>query len=83
MVDSLMPTRWKLKAFLDEHGITVYKLAQHTGDKLSRNALYNLAKDEPPARIELKTLDVLIPVLSELTGKVVRVEDLLGYTVDS
>lgn len=81
MINSLMPTRWKLKEFLDNHGITVYALAQKTEGKLSRNALYHLASH--PKGIQFETLDVLVPVLSEMTGSKVSVADLLDYEEDA
>lgn len=77
MINSLMPTRWKLKEFLDDHSITVYALAQKTEGKLSRNALYHLASR--PKGIQFETLDVLVPILSEMTGKKLTVADLLEY----
>jgi DNA-binding Xre family transcriptional regulator len=78
MVHSHMPTKWKLKEFLEHHDITVYRLAKETGDQLTRNTLYNLTTKEPK-RIELNTIDVLIPALEQLTGKRVELSDLLEY----
>jgi DNA-binding Xre family transcriptional regulator len=83
MVDLTMPTRWKLKEFLDTHKITVYRLSQATGSGIARNSLYNLVQDEPPKRLEIKTLDVLIPALRQLTGRDVQVDDLLEYTEET
>jgi DNA-binding Xre family transcriptional regulator len=77
MIDSLMPTRWKLKEFLDDYNITVYALAQKTEGKLSRNALYHLASN--PKGIQFETLNVLVPILSEMTGQKLSVSDLLDY----
>ena len=78
MIDSPMPTRWKLDSFLKAHDITVYALAQKTEGRLTRTTLYNLT-NKRPKRIEIETLDVLIPVLTGLTGKEVTVHDLLEY----
>ena len=74
-----MPTRWKLKSFLDANDITVYKLSMKTEGALSRNTLYSLTGDKPPTRLEIKTLDVLIPALRALTGKDIEVSDLLEF----
>ena len=69
---------WKLKDYLDEQGITPYKLAQQTGEKLSQNAVYRLAGPDV-SRFDRESLDVLIEALRELTGKAVKVSDLLEY----
>ncbi len=73
-----MPTRWKLKEFLDKHQITVYELAKHTSGRLSRNALYKLA-NEAPAQLRISTIDTLIPALERMTGQRVELNDLLEY----
>jgi hypothetical protein len=73
-----MPTTWKLKDYLKQHGVTPYALSIKTEGKLSRNTIYSLVR-ERPQRLQLKTLDVLIPALTELTGEPVSVTDLLAY----
>lgn len=79
MINSCMPTRWKLKEFLADHDITVYKLAQETDKKISRNSLYNLTGYPPPTRIAINTFDVLIPALRKLTGEKVVISDIMPY----
>ena len=68
-------TQLTLDKFLNQHQITVYNLAKHTKGKLSITSLYHLVHE--PKAIQLKTLDVLIDTLSELTGKSVGYNDLL------
>jgi DNA-binding Xre family transcriptional regulator len=77
-----MPMRWKLDAFLKAHNITVYALAKKTEGKLTRTTLYNLT-NKPQKRIELETLNVLIPTLSKMLGKQVKLDDLLDYADDA
>ena len=75
---TVMPTRWKLKEVLDGHGITPYQLSLKVEAKLSRNAIYSLVREQPN-RLQLSTLDTLIPALCELTGSRIRINDLLEY----
>ena len=69
-----MLTQLRLDKFLDQHKITVYSLAQHTRGRLSSTSLYHLT--HKPKGIQLRTLDVLIDTLSEMTGKSVSYNDL-------
>ncbi len=73
-----MATRWKLKEFLSEHNISVYELAKHTKGRLSRNGLYKLV-NKSPEQLRIATLDTLIPVLGQLTGKDVGLSDILEW----
>jgi DNA-binding Xre family transcriptional regulator len=77
MVYSESMIRWKLKDYLDRHGITVYQLAKQTEGKLSRNALYNLADN--PESIRFENLDTIIIALKEITKKQLKVSDLLEF----
>ena len=79
MINSFMPTRWKLKEFLQEHDISPYALSQQTTGKLSMKSVYNLVADTPPTNIRTTTFDALIPALEQLTGKHVDITDLLAY----
>jgi Cro/C1-type HTH DNA-binding domain len=80
MIVSDMPTKLKLKEFLDAHKITVYALAKKTEGKLSRNSLYSLtSQDNPPKGILFESLDVLIPTLREMIGKQVQIKDLIEF----
>jgi hypothetical protein len=74
-----MPTRWKLREFLEAHNITPYRLAQETAGQLGMKSIYNLVKEPPPDRLRIRTFDVLIPALERLTGEAVQVSDLLDY----
>lgn len=69
-----MSLDWKLKTVLEQHNITVYRLADVSG--VPRNTLYNLVNKEP-ARVDLGTLNAVLGALDELTGERVSVTDLL------
>lgn len=71
-----MPVQWKLKSYLDDHGITPYRLSQMVG--ISRNSIYNLTSGQP-TNVYFETLGELIPALRKLTGKQTSVCDLLEY----
>lgn len=73
-----VPVKWKLKEFLDLHGVSAYKLAEKTQGKLSRNGVYRLTSEDL-AGIRFDSLEAIIPALEELTGKRVDVADLLKF----
>jgi len=77
VVRFIMPLRWKLKNYLDAHGISVYALAKKVEGHLSRNATYHLTHN--PKGIQFDTLEAIISALRQLTGTPVEVTDLLGY----
>lgn len=80
MQQSNMPTRWKLKEFLVSEEITPYRLAQQTAGRLSINAIYNLVDEEKPIKsLKFETLDVLLPSLSRMTDKKVKLSDILEW----
>lgn len=74
--------RWRLKTFLEAHGLTPYRLAKATRGELSLNAVYNAVADDFTA-IKFSTLDVIVKALRDLTGKQVGVTDLIEYVGDS
>ena len=73
-----VPVKWKLKAFLDQEGITAYRLADETHGRLSQKGVYRLTANDLKA-IRFETLDVILPALSKLSGKQVVLQDLLEY----
>ena len=70
--------KWKLKEFLDEHGVTAYKLSQQSQGRLSQTGVYRLTAPDIKA-VRLESLATLIPALRELTGEDVDISDLLEY----
>lgn len=73
--------RWKLKEFLHDHNLTVYKLTKAAEGRLSSNHIYILARGTTKT-VELETLNVLIETLQDLTNKPVNVADLLEYQAE-
>lgn len=74
-----MGVRWKLREFLDAHNITPHQLAVKTDGKLSQRSVYSLANSRTNG-VRFDTLEAIIPVLKELTGKPVQLTDLLDYS---
>lgn len=74
--------RWKLGNFLEQHKITPYRLSEETRGRISRNAIYEIARSDTK-QVKFETLDVLITVLRHLTGARVELSDLLEYVPDA
>lgn len=72
-----MPTKWRLKEFLDQHDLTVAALIQVTG--LSSNTLYPLARGET-SQVGLETLGKIILGLEALTGVRPKLEEIMEVT---
>lgn len=70
--------RWKFKEFLDAHRLSTSQVVDKTHGKLSRNGVYRLMGDELKG-VRFESLAAVIPALSELTGKDVKIGDLLEY----
>jgi hypothetical protein len=76
-----MAVSFRLRAYLEAHGVTPYRLAKEAG--VSTTTIYNLVDvDEPPTGIKFETLDVLLKGLINITGKPVEVSDIIGFNND-
>ena len=75
-----MTTQWRFKNFLADHDLKPAAVVQAAEGRLSRNSIYTLARGAEAVRFE--TLDVLVPVLRQLTGKDVEISDLLVWEPD-
>ena len=73
--------RWQVRQYLKSQGLSAYDLDRALGRKLSPRTVYALARNEPK-QIRLETLDKVLTVLEELTGKPVRLGDLLEFQHD-
>lgn len=70
-----------LKDYLDTHGLTAYRLAEAARGRVSRGAVYALARGNT-GRVDLGTLGAVITTLEELTGQEVTPGELLtAYTL--
>ena len=67
---------WKAKEFLAQHQITAYKLKKESG--IGQGTVYRLAKNEADG-VELDTLDAVLTALCQLTGKNVKLTDILEF----
>lgn len=71
-----MALKWKVKEFLEGHGISAYRLMKEAS--LAQGTAYRLANDQANG-LNLETLDAVIGALRRLTGKRVILADLLEY----
>ena len=76
MVLSDMAMIWKMKEFLAKYDITAYRLKKESG--IGQGTVYRLAKNEADG-IELDTLDAALIALCRLTGKHVKLSDVLEF----
>lgn len=75
--------RWTLPQYLEQHGLTAYKLARIV-DRKRENTIYRLAREETdPSSVNFDVLKEILDGLRELTGKNVQITDLISYTPDN
>jgi transcriptional regulator with XRE-family HTH domain len=68
--------RWRLKSFMNLHGVTQYALQRESGVALNTiKAIYRGETQRP----DLEVLDRIIVALSKLTKRQVSVADLLEH----
>lgn len=72
--------KWKLRAYLDAHKLTPYRLWKESG--LARQTVYTLAHDKGD-RVDLATLGTVLHTLEKLTGKRVELPDVLEVVRDA
>lgn len=70
--------QWRVRQYLKSQNLSAYDLDRALGRKLSPRTVYALARNEPK-QIRLETLDKVMTVLEELTGKPVVLSDLLEF----
>ncbi len=71
--------KWRLKEFLNENKLNANQLADKSHGQLSRNGVYRLTADDLSG-IRFNSLAVILPALRELTGREVRIDELLEIT---
>jgi DNA-binding Xre family transcriptional regulator len=74
-----MALAWRVKEFLEAHGISAYRLMKEAD--LAQGTAYRLANNRANG-LNLETLDAVIEALRQLTGKRVLLADLLEYQED-
>ena len=73
---SQMPVRWKVKAYLEAHNLTPYRLRKESG--LAQGTVYRLVNGDT-VNLNAATLDATIKTLRKLTGEHVDISDVLEY----
>lgn len=72
--------RWKLADYLEERGITPYRLAKAIGNESRAGTIYRLARrGKEPSRVDLPTLATVVEGLNAITGETVSFDDVLEY----
>ena len=73
--------RWKIQEYLEQHGITAYRLMKHSG--LTQGTVYRLANNEIGG-LNSDTLNAVMRSLRELADDhTLQVGDLVEYVPDS
>lgn len=73
---STVPVRWKVRALLQRHGLSTYRLWKESG--LAMGTVYRLARGDTGS-LNAETLDRVMEALRRLTGVSLAVSDLLVY----
>ena len=71
-----MSLQMNLGAFLERQHISAYRLVKATEGRLAAATVYGLAS-RPAQRIDLETVGTVLDALSELTGTIVQMQDVL------
>lgn len=72
-----MPVAWRIKEFLDDHGLTPYRLVQASG--IPQGTVYRLVNGDT-RNLNADTLALTLDALRTLTGEPVGLGDVLEYT---
>ncbi|GAB4175233.1 MAG: hypothetical protein Fur006_05500 [Coleofasciculaceae cyanobacterium] len=72
----MITIRWRLKEFLEQEGITQYKLIKLAQGRVSKNTIGSAVRNELNG-VQFSTLAALIEVLESSLGKDVRIADLI------
>lgn len=70
--------RWRLHEFLEENGLSVYRLHAELKGQMSRTGLYKITRGETQ-RVDFASLASILEALEKLTGKSVTLQDVLTY----
>lgn len=71
-----MTLRLNLGNYLQQHGISAYRLVNEVKGRVAPNTVYTLAR-RPAQRIDLETVDELLHALGRLTGEKVELGEML------
>jgi hypothetical protein len=72
--------RWRLREFLDEHGLSAYALVKELDSVTRAPTIYRLAKEGVDVhKLDLGVAAIIMEALGKLTGKTVTPNDLLEF----
>lgn len=74
--------RLNLGSYLQQHGITAYRLVKEVEGRVAPNTVYSLAR-RPAQRIDLDTVEEVLQALGRLTGEEVTLTEIVGKLPES
>ena len=74
--------RWKLDVFLEQRGLSVYRLHAELGGQMSKTGLYKITRGETSG-VDFESLAGILAALETLTDKPVELRDILSYERES
>lgn len=74
--------RWKLDVFLEQRGLSVYRLHAELGGQMSKTGLYKITRGETSG-VDFESLADILEALETLTGEHVELRDILSYERES
>lgn len=72
----MMQVHWRLRDYLNQHGLTAYRLAKVLPE-VRQPTIYRLASEHSPQSVNFETLGKVLQGLKTLTGEEVTPNDLL------
>ncbi len=79
ILEGMAKMNWKLADFMRDNDVTAYKLGNQLGGHTRISTVYRLIDEKQPSRIDFQTLADVIDGLRKITGKRVKLADLLDY----
>jgi hypothetical protein len=80
IAEGMAKMNWKLAQFMRDNDVTAYKLGNQLGGHTRISTVYRLIDEKQPSRIDFQTLADIIDGLRQITGKPVKLTDLLDYS---
>lgn len=70
--------RWRLNEFLQEKGLSVYRLHAELSGQISRTGLYKITRGGTSG-VDFASLASILSALERLTGEPIVLQDVLRY----
>lgn len=74
--------KWKLGEFLEQKGLSVYRLHAELEGRMSRTGLYKITRGETSG-VDFASLANILRALEVLTERHVELQDVLSYERDT